>query len=82
MFYVYVLRSLKDKKYYVGQTNNVTKRLLLHNTGKVKSTMYRRPFELVGFKEFETRDEARWYEYSVKHHSDKKKRLLKEIMNK
>jgi len=45
--YVYVLRSLKDKKFYVGFSKDLRKRLELHNDGLVRSTKARRPFELV-----------------------------------
>ena len=45
--YVYVLRSLKDRKFYVGLTNNLPKRCEEHNTGKVPSTRRRVPLELV-----------------------------------
>src|SRR5438105_10399455 len=45
--YVYVLRSLKDKNFYVGFTKDVRKRFQLHNDGLVRSTKGRRPFELV-----------------------------------
>jgi putative endonuclease len=79
MFYVYILKSLKDGRFYFGQTNNVDKRLKQHNQGKVKSTRYRRPFKLVGNKKFKTRNEARWFEYNLKHHSDKKYKFLKEL---
>ena len=45
--YVYVLQSLKDKNFYVGFTKNLRGRLDLHNTGSVRSTKGRRPFQLV-----------------------------------
>ena len=79
MFYVYVLFSQKDKKLYIGQTNDLTGRLGLHNAGKVKATKNRIPLKLVGCKTYETRNEARWVEYNLKHHSDKKKKFLKEL---
>jgi len=46
-FYVYVLRSLKDGKNYVGFTKNLIARINEHNCGKVFSTRGRIPFELV-----------------------------------
>jgi putative endonuclease len=79
MFYVYVLKSLKDNKYYFGQTDNVSKRVNLHNSGKVDSTKTRIPFVLIGYKTFKSRSEARWLEYNIKNHSDKKRKFLKEI---
>lgn len=46
-YYVYVLLSLKDGKFYVGYTKNVQSRVLEHNNGKVRSTKDRRPFKLI-----------------------------------
>jgi putative endonuclease len=45
--YVYVLRSQKDGKFYVGYTKNVQKRLEEHNSGQVQSTKERRPMKLI-----------------------------------
>ena len=45
--YVYVLRSQKDGKFYVGYTKNVQKRLGQHNSGQVRSTKERRPMKLI-----------------------------------
>jgi putative endonuclease len=46
-FYVYVLRSLNDQKFYVGFTKNLRKRVQDHTKGLVPSTKQRNPFELV-----------------------------------
>jgi len=45
--YVYVLRSLHDRQFYVGLTSDVAQRLQAHNAGLVASTKLRLPFELV-----------------------------------
>jgi putative endonuclease len=45
--YVYILRSLKDGKYYIGETTNVEARLQFHNAGLQRSTRNRRPFVIV-----------------------------------
>ncbi|MCP4976428.1 MAG: GIY-YIG nuclease family protein, partial [Maribacter sp.] len=37
-YYVYVLRSSKFERNYVGFTKNLAKRLRQHNAGKNKST--------------------------------------------
>ena len=50
--YVYLLRSLKDNKFYVGWTTNVDRRLDAHNRGMNSSTRNRRPFELLHFETF------------------------------
>lgn len=45
--FVYILKSLKDNKYYIGVTKNIQKRFNDHNQGRSRSTKSRRPFELV-----------------------------------
>jgi putative endonuclease len=50
MYYVYVLRSLKDHQFYVGFTTDLQKRIVAHNAGKVFSTRSRRPFELIYYE--------------------------------
>ncbi|OGD95262.1 hypothetical protein A3A48_04135 [Candidatus Curtissbacteria bacterium RIFCSPLOWO2_01_FULL_37_9] len=51
MICVYILRSLKDKKNYIGSTNNLERRLREHSRGYVKSTVRRRPLVLKGYQE-------------------------------
>ena len=50
MFYVYVLQSLLDSNFYTGFTDNLERRIDEHNSGKVKSTKNRAPFQLVYFE--------------------------------
>lgn len=50
MWYIYVLKSLKDKKYYIGSTNDLRRRKKEHDLGQVESTSYRRPLELVYYE--------------------------------
>lgn len=49
-YYVYVLRSISDGGFYTGFTRDLSKRLEMHNKGKVHSPKYRKPFELVYFE--------------------------------
>lgn len=58
MFYVYVLISLKDRKLYIGQTNDLNRRFIEHCNGEVTSTCYRRPLKLIFAEMFLTRFEA------------------------
>ena len=74
-YYIYLIKSLKDNHYYIGQTNNLEKRLAQHNDGKVKSTSKRRPFKLIGYKVFYQRNEARGEEYQLKKRLGKGKSL-------
>ena len=50
MYYTYVLRSLKDKKFYTGFTANLKLRFEEHHRGRVSSTIDRRPFVLVYYE--------------------------------
>ena|SRR5690554_3099674 len=50
VYYIYILRSLKDNYYYTGYTNNLESRINEHQKGRVQSTKHRIPFELVYFE--------------------------------
>ena len=59
MFWVYVLRSLKTRKRYVGYTSkDPVLRLSEHNAGMTKSTSKQRPFELIHREFFEQKTEV------------------------
>jgi len=55
MFYVYILRSHKDGKLYLGYTKDLRKRLIEHNSGLVESTKERVPFYLVYYEAYAIR---------------------------
>ncbi len=57
--YVYVLRSLKDGRTYVGSTDNIMRRLKQHNSCQVKATKHRIPLIILFTEEFESLSEAR-----------------------
>ncbi|MBW7866584.1 MAG: GIY-YIG nuclease family protein [Candidatus Hydrogenedentes bacterium] len=61
-FWVYVLRSQKSGKTYVGQTNDLARRILEHNDPSFNLTLYTKrnpgPWELVHSEEYPTRTEA------------------------
>jgi len=46
LWYIYVLQN-KDKKWYIGSTRDLRKRILTHNSGKNKSTKYGIPWKLI-----------------------------------
>ncbi len=46
-YYVYVLLSKKDRKFYTGYTENLKLRFEEHQKGHAASTKNRRPFKLV-----------------------------------
>ena len=58
MFFAYILKSLKDGRYYYGSTENIVNRVIYHNKRKVKSTKNRTPLILHYSEEYKTRMEA------------------------
>jgi putative endonuclease len=57
-FTVYILKSSKDGKLYIGQTASLAYRLRAHVEGKIRSTKNRRPLAVVHVGQFATRGEA------------------------
>ena len=78
MFYVYVLKSLKNNRFYTGLTSNLEKRIIEHNLGQSKYTSLTRPFKLVYKEEYGTRGEAYRRELFLK--SGKGRELLKSFV--
>lgn len=70
--YVYILKSLKNDRYYIGSTNNIFRRLTEHNSSKCKYTSESGPWEIVFSQEFETIKLARHIEYMLKKLKSKK----------
>jgi len=67
-YYFYLLYSPKFKRTYSGQTDNLSDRLIKHNSGKVKSTKAYKPWVLIHSESFDSRSEAmkreKWYKTS------------------
>ncbi|MCK5465969.1 GIY-YIG nuclease family protein [Candidatus Parcubacteria bacterium] len=59
MFSVYILVSENRKNWsYVGQTDDLERRIKEHNLGKVKSTKGMRPLKIVHTEEYKYRNES------------------------
>jgi putative endonuclease len=58
MYFTYVLQSLMTNKFYYGSTQDLEKRLEVHNSGLVNYTSKFMPWILVYSETFETRIEA------------------------
>jgi len=71
MFYVYVIRN-QDGRLYIGQTNDLERRLEQHQLGLGGWTRLRGPWTLVQTEEFETRGEAMKRERQLKSGRDRK----------
>ena len=46
-YYIYVLKSWKDKNFYTGYTEDLKSRFEQHKKGQVESTKDRRPLDLI-----------------------------------
>ena len=64
---VYILRSVQHRdRYYIGITDDVHRRLSVHNSGGSVYTAALRPWELVAFIEFANADSAAAFERYLK----------------
>lgn len=59
MYYVYVLLSLKNKRFYVGCTEDLKKRVGEHNKGIGSTfTKHNRPYKLIFYEAFLDKKDA------------------------
>jgi len=79
-FYVYLIANLNNKKIitYVGWTNNLKKRLQLHNSGKGAKFTRGRKWILIFKKKLLSKKKTIQFEYKLK----KNRKGRKDIINK
>ncbi|MBI3670490.1 MAG: GIY-YIG nuclease family protein [Acidobacteria bacterium] len=63
---VYILQSHSSGRYYVGSTNDLSRRLSEHDRAHSQATRGRGPWRLVHQESFPTLSEARWREHEIK----------------
>jgi len=80
MYYVYVLKSLKNKDLYFGFSRNLKVRFKAHNSGKVRSTKAYRPWVLTYYEAYKVKSDAAMREKELKIHAAKNS-LMKRIKN-
>jgi putative endonuclease len=79
--YVYILKSLRNDRFYIGSTNDLERRLVEHSSGRGCLTTKRlRPLELVFKQKFETVKLAKQIETKLK--QLKNRQLLEIIIDK
>ncbi|MEK9176382.1 MAG: GIY-YIG nuclease family protein [Patescibacteria group bacterium] len=66
MFYVYLLKSIKNGSIYIGYTQDLKKRLMLHNLAKVNSTKLGKPWELIYYEAYKNKEDATHREKMLK----------------
>ncbi|MBI2251522.1 MAG: GIY-YIG nuclease family protein [Armatimonadetes bacterium] len=52
MYKVYIIKSMKKERFYIGHTGDLETRLKSHNSGKVRSTKAYSPWDIVYVEEF------------------------------
>lgn len=77
IFYVYAIQA-PSGRVYIGQSQNVEERLSLHNAGSVKSTKAQGPWHILKTVQFETREQARYFEWCLKRSKGKRDKWLAE----
>ncbi|MEX2514762.1 MAG: GIY-YIG nuclease family protein [Candidatus Paceibacterota bacterium] len=77
--YVYVLKSQKDKKLYIGVTEDLKRRFAEHQNGENRSTKHRRPFTLVYYEAFRAKVDAHERERKLKQFKNSYKHLKDRI---
>lgn len=76
-YYVYIVRC-SDESLYTGITNDISRRISEHNSGKIKNsfTYSRRPVKLEFYQEFNDPEQAILFEKRIKKWSRLKKEAL------
>ncbi len=78
MYYVYVIKSEYNGKWYTGETGNLRKRFWQHNNGKSTYTKYRGPWRIIYYEASIDKEDARSREKYLK--SGMGKRYLRNRM--
>ena len=79
IFFVYILQSLKDFSFYVGQCNDLDYRMSKHTDGMSKYTKSKRPLRLVYFEVFQSRSEVITREKEIK--SKKSRKYIEQLIS-
>ena len=81
MHYVYILKSTKTQKLYLGYTTDLRKRLAEHNARQSKATKVYAPFELVYYEAYRSKKDALLRERQLKRYKQGYMRLKERILN-
>lgn len=73
--FVYILKSVKNSRHYIGYTLNLERRVIEHNKGSTKSTKPFAPWRLIYYESFDDKSEAYKREWYLKHPKGYKEKL-------
>ncbi len=81
MYFVYLLVTKKKKRTisYVGYTNNINKRLKLHNNSKGAKFTRGRKWKVAYFKKYDTKILAMKEEYKLKKNYKLRSKIKKDL---
>jgi putative endonuclease len=65
-YYVYILKSIKHKKLYIGFSSNLRERVDAHNSGKSPATKPYIPYQLIFYEAFLNEKDAKSREEYLK----------------
>jgi len=77
--YVYILRSIRNRRFYIGSTDNIERRLKEHKEGMCHTTKRFLPVELVLYQKYDSLTRARDIELRLKRM--KRKDIIQRIVN-
>jgi len=81
VFYVYLLKSKKDNRLYIGYSSDLKKRVKMHNSGKVVSTKNRYSLVLIYYEAYRSEKDARRRENQLKGISSQRESLKRRLRN-
>lgn len=80
MFYVYLIKSMKDGQLYLGFTKDLRRRFVEHNSGLSFHTKKHMPYELVYYEAYRGEEDARKRESNLKLRANALSQLKRRIV--
>jgi len=80
-YYVYILKSQKNERFYIGSTSDIDKRIEFHNSSRTRYTKRYQPWVLIYIEEYGSRGEAVRREKELKKVKNAK-RIIEELLGK
>ena len=84
MYFVYIIKSRKSGKFYIGCTNNLRRRIQEHNQGRSPATKPYIPWQIRYYEAYSSKKEAEQREHNLKLRSNAWNQLkarIKESLN-
>jgi len=66
MYWVYIIESIRVKRFYVGSTSDINKRIIRHNQGGSVWTRRYKPWRLIYTEKYKTKEIALKREKEIK----------------